>query len=71
MLKNKFCFEECFIEETNQIETCVVYRIEMDSGGSGSDTGASGYESETCNVDDGQLSDWDEKDSSTCMIKKI
>ncbi|XP_068910965.1 uncharacterized protein [Tenebrio molitor] len=64
LLKFNYKIEECLNRETERFESCVIYEPEMENGGSGSDTEASGYESDSnkYNVDDAQLSDWDEND---------
>ncbi|XP_008200824.1 uncharacterized protein Hen1 isoform X2 [Tribolium castaneum] len=63
LLKYNYKIEECRNPITKKLESCVIYEAEMDSGGSGSDTEASGYGSDNkYNVDEGKFSDWDEND---------
>ncbi|RZC42774.1 uncharacterized protein BDFB_005918, partial [Asbolus verrucosus] len=66
LLKFNYEIEECLNQETERIETCVIYEPEMENSGSGSDTEASGYESDNNKYagDDPQLSDWDENEVS-------
>ncbi|XP_044258252.1 uncharacterized protein LOC123007190 isoform X2 [Tribolium madens] len=63
LLKFNYKIEECWNSVSKKLETCVIYEADMDSGGSGSDTEASGYGSDNkYNVDDAKFNDWDEND---------
>lgn len=66
MLKFNYKIENCLNLNSQELEACVVLEAEMDSGGSGSDTEASGYGSDNtkCTIDESKLSDWDDKDST-------
>ena len=63
LLKHNYQIEECQSQDTKQVETCVIY--EMENGASGSDTEASGYESDKYDTDDGHMSDWEDTDLTT------